>query len=162
MSSKNLCLTRLPPTLHHKDQFPYEWSRTPGAAAVPGAPAGPAAAVTRRTSTLSARFFRPARCAPQHDGRDSVTTRGTSLRHVRYAVVWLQTVLCSVSAGPCMSLRRLCQGLLPHPPVHHKGHVQDARLAQLRPHSGGILAALVPHIAGGTCCQGASASWSKG
>ncbi len=93
--------------LIRKNLFPYEWSRTPGAAAVPGAPAGSAAAVTRRTRTLSARFFRPARCAPQHYGRDSVTTRGKSLRHAQYAVVWPQTALCSVSAGQCMSLRRL-------------------------------------------------------
>ena len=39
MSRKNVCQTRLPPTLRHKERFAYERPRTPPAVAAPGAPA---------------------------------------------------------------------------------------------------------------------------
>src|SRR2546427_6918489 len=36
----------------------------------------------------------------------------------------------SAAKGQSIPQGMLCQGFLPHPPVHHKGHFQDARLAR--------------------------------
>jgi len=74
---------------------------------------GVAAAVTRETITISSRVFWSSRCMSQRYGMDSMAMPGRSLRYARDAMAWLQAALCSVSAGQCMSLRRLWGRLVP-------------------------------------------------
>jgi len=89
MSSKNLGQPRLPPTLHHKERFAYEWLLTPRRGCLAGCPcglSGPLGVPGRRGRR---RHVRLGRVEPFREGRVCwisavAVTCVRQRRHVRY------------------------------------------------------------------------------